>query len=115
MSIILAVRRCAFKLYFQLKIIQVFKLGISSQTNTTYIDEFALVSTLEVPEDRGFVEISQVGHVIALLELGRVDRNDGLRLGRLFLKLNIFIKIGLKVDFVHCHFVKNELLLVTFV
>ena len=32
-----------------------------------------LISGLEVPEDSGLAEESQVGHVLALLELGRVD------------------------------------------
>ena len=38
-----------------------------------YIDELAQVAVLEVPEDRGVVEVREAGHVLAFLELGRVD------------------------------------------
>ena len=37
------------------------------------VDELGLVSGLQVPEDGGVVEVGQVDHVLALLELGRVD------------------------------------------
>ena len=37
-----------------------------------YIDELGLVSGPEVVQDGGLVEVGQVGHVLALLKLGRV-------------------------------------------
>ena len=37
------------------------------------VDHLALVAGLQVPEDRSVIEIGQVDHVLALLELGRVD------------------------------------------
>ena len=37
------------------------------------MDHLGLVAGLQVPEDGGVVEESQVDHVLALLELGRVD------------------------------------------
>jgi hypothetical protein len=43
-----------------------------------------LVASLEVPEDGAIVEEGEVGHVLALLELGRVDLPQ---LGRLELLL----------------------------
>ena len=45
-----------------------------------------LVSGLEIPEDRGVVEEGQVGHVLALLELGRVDLPQLLGFEDFFLK-----------------------------
>ena len=35
-----------------------------------------MVSGPEVVKDRGLVEVGQVGHVLALLKLGRVDLLD---------------------------------------
>jgi hypothetical protein len=35
----------------------------------TYVDEFSLVASLEVVEHGGLVQISQVRHVLTLLEL----------------------------------------------
>merc|ERR1712004_846095 len=40
------------------------------------VDQLGLVAGLQVPEDGRVVEVSQVDHVLALLELGRVDTAD---------------------------------------
>ena len=40
------------------------------------MDKLSLVSGLQVPEDRSVVEVGQVDHVLALLELWRVDASD---------------------------------------
>merc|ERR1711899_31185 len=40
------------------------------------VDQLGLVPGLQVPEHGGVVEVSQVDHVLALLELGRVDTAD---------------------------------------
>ena len=37
------------------------------------MDKLALVTGLQVPEDRGIIEEGQVDHVLNLFELGRVD------------------------------------------
>ena len=37
------------------------------------MDHLGLVASLQVPEDGGVIEEGQVDHVLALLELGRVD------------------------------------------
>ena len=37
------------------------------------VDHLGLVAGLQVPEDRGIVEVGQVDHVLALLKLRRVD------------------------------------------
>ena len=37
------------------------------------MDHLGLVAGLQVPEDRGIVEVGQVDHVLALLKLRRVD------------------------------------------
>ena len=42
----------------------------------THVDKFSLVSGLQVVEDRGLVEVSEVGHILTLLELGRVNLLD---------------------------------------
>merc|ERR1719494_880230 len=40
------------------------------------VDQLGLVPGLQVPEDGGVVEVGQVDHVLALLELGRVDTTN---------------------------------------
>ena len=40
------------------------------------MDELGLVAGLQVPEDGSVVEVGQVDHVLALLELGGVDTAD---------------------------------------
>ena len=50
------------------------------------IDELSLEADLQVVEDRGIVQVSQVSHVLALLELRRVDLSNLLRLEHFFLK-----------------------------
>ena len=52
------------------------------------MDHLSLVAGLQVPEDGGVVEVSQVDHVLALLELGRVDLAQLLGLEDFFLELN---------------------------
>ena len=54
-----------------------------------YVDQLGGVARLQVPEDGRLVEVGQVGHVLALLELGRVDLRDQLALDRLFLQAEI--------------------------
>ena len=44
------------------------------------VDHLGLVAGLQVPEDGGVVEVGQVDHVLALLELGRVHPADELGL-----------------------------------
>ena len=49
------------------------------------VDKLGLVPGFQVVEDGGVVQEGQVGHVVALLELGRVDGPTLLGLERLFL------------------------------
>ena len=49
------------------------------------IDELSLETDLQVMEYRGIVQISQVGHVFALLKLRRVDLTQLLSLEHFFL------------------------------
>ena len=49
------------------------------------VDKLGLVPGFQVVEDGGVIEEGQVGHVVTLLKLGRVDRPTLLRLERLFL------------------------------
>ena len=42
----------------------------------THVDQFCLVSGPQVVEDRGLVEVGEVGHVLTLLKLGRVHLAD---------------------------------------
>jgi len=58
----------------------------------TGIDELGLVANLQVVEDRGIIEKGQVGHVLTLLELGRVDLTNLGRGEDFFLQtLNYFV------------------------
>ena len=40
--------------------------------NKSHIDQFCLVSGPQVVEDRGLIEIGEVGHVLAFLKLRRI-------------------------------------------
>ena len=42
----------------------------------THVDKFGLVSRPQIVEDRGLVEVGEVGHVLTLLKLGRVHLAD---------------------------------------
>jgi len=42
----------------------------------TGVDELGLVTDLQVMEDRAVIEEGQVGHILALLKLGRVDLSN---------------------------------------
>jgi hypothetical protein len=44
----------------------------------TYIDQVRLVSHMEVVDDRGLVQMRELGHVVGLVELGRIDLVDGV-------------------------------------
>merc|ERR1719412_967422 len=50
-------------------------VGVDDNHEKTRVsmDQLALVASLQIPEDRSIVEEGQVDHVLALLELGRVD------------------------------------------
>ena len=60
--------------------------NITKISADTYVDHFGLVARLEVPQHRRLVQVGQVGHVLALLELGRVHLGDLVALEALFLK-----------------------------
>ena len=49
------------------------------------VDQLSLVSGLQVPEDRGFIEKSQVGHILTLLKLWRINLSNFLRFEGFFL------------------------------
>ena len=51
-----------------------------------YINQLALIARFQVPQDRRLIQVGQVGHVLALLKLGRIDLPNQLRLEGLFLK-----------------------------
>jgi hypothetical protein len=53
------------------------------------VDELALVAALQVVEDGSVVEIGQVDHVVALLELRRVHLTDLSRWEGFFLQKKI--------------------------
>merc|ERR1711899_147185 len=53
-------------------------VGVDNHNEETGVgvDQLGLVAGLQVPEDGGVVEVGQVDHVLALLELGRVHTAD---------------------------------------
>ena len=59
--------------------------AISAFTISTFFQPTDLVASLEVPEDGAVIEEGQVGHVLALLKLGRVDLAEVLGLEHLLL------------------------------
>ena len=60
----------------------------------SYIDELGLVSGPQVVEDRGLVEVGQVGHVLALFKLGRVDLLDLVPLEHLLVVTDADLDLG---------------------
>ena len=62
------------------------------------MDHLGLVAGLQIPEDGRVIEEGQVDHVLALLELGRVDpANLGLLVGELL------VSHGLPIWIKFCH------------
>ena len=62
--------------------------SFSRRNILTGVDKLGLVAHLQVVEDRGIVEESQVGHVLAFLKLGRVDLANLGRRKDFFLEKN---------------------------
>ena len=56
------------------------------RSSTTHVDQLLDVSGRQIEEDRGLVQVSQVGHVFAHVELGRVDLANLLLLKHLGLE-----------------------------
>lgn len=46
----------------------------------TYIDQVGLVSHMDIMDHRGFVQVSELCHIVCLVELGRVYFINGLRI-----------------------------------
>ena len=67
------------------------RVNDNTEESRVGIDELSLETDLQVMEDRGIVQVSQVGHVFALLKLGRVDLTQLLSLEHFFLWENIFV------------------------
>ena len=69
-------------------------VGVNDNTEEARVgvDELGLEADLQVVEHRGIIQVSQVGHVLALLKLGRIDLTKFLRLENFFLK-NIHVVI----------------------
>jgi len=57
------------------------------------VDELGFVTDLQVVEDRGIIQESQIGHVLAFLKLGRVDLANLSRWKDFFLQKKISIKL----------------------
>ena len=60
-------------------------LLLETRMNSTYVDELVVVSVLEVPKNSGVIQVSQVRHVLNLLEFRRIDLEDLVLFQRLFL------------------------------
>ena len=67
------------------------RVNDNTEESRVGIDELSLETDLQVMEDRGIIQVSQVGHVFALLKLGRVDLTQLLSLEHFFLWENIFV------------------------
>ena len=64
-------------------------VGVNDNTEEARvgIDQLGLEADLQVVEDRGVIQVSQVGHVLALLKLGRVDLAKFFRFEHFFLSI----------------------------
>ena len=71
------------------RINQIYLVGVDSDTEEARVgvDKLVNISDPQVPEDRGVIEVSQVGHVGAAVELWRVDLTDLVLLPDLLLSL----------------------------
>ena len=58
----------------------------------TYINQLGHISRLQIPEDRGLVEIGQIGDIIELFHLGRVDLLDLAKKIRKFVFRNYILE-----------------------
>ena len=71
------------------RINQIYLVGVDSDTEEARVgvDKLVNISDPQVPEDRGVIEVSQVGHVSATVKLRRVDLADLILLPDLLLSL----------------------------
>ena len=71
------------------KINQIYLVRVDSDTEEARVgvDKLVDISNPQVPQDRGVIEVGQVGHVNAAVELGRVDLSNLVLLPDLFLSL----------------------------
>ena len=73
------------------RINQIYLVGVDSDTEEARVgvDKLVNISDPQVPEDRGVIEVGQVGHVNATVKLGRVDLANHLTLVGLDLRIGI--------------------------
>ena len=55
--------------------------------HVTYIDQICLISHVEVMDYRGFIQMSELCHIVCLVELGRVNFIDSLGINLSLLKI----------------------------
>ena len=69
------------------RINQIYLVGVDSDTEEARVgvDKLVNISDPQVPQDRGVIEVSQVGHVGAAVELGRIDLPNLILLPDFFL------------------------------
>ena len=72
-----------------LRINQIYLVRVDSDTEEARVgvDKLVDISDPQVPQDGGIIEVGQVGHVNAAVELGRVDLSDLVLLPDLLLTL----------------------------
>ena len=72
-----------------LRINQIYLVRVDSDTEEARVgvDKLVDISDPQVPQDGGIIEVGQVGHVNATVELGRVDLSDLVLLPDLLLSL----------------------------
>lgn len=64
------------------KLIGFWPLSIGYWTNQTYVDQFGNVTFTQVVQDRCVVKVCQVGHVLVLLVLRRIELLKDILLDR---------------------------------
>ena len=71
------------------RINQIYLVRVDCDTEETRVgvDKLVDISDPQVPQDGGVIEVGQVGHVNAAVELGRVDLSNLVLLPDLFLSL----------------------------
>ena len=53
------------------------------------VDQLVDISDLQIPENRGVIEIGQIGHILAAVELGGVDLTHLVLLVHLLLQTGV--------------------------
>ena len=53
--------------------------GLTTSAGITYVDQISLVPHVQVVDHRSLIQMGELGHVVCLIEFGRIDFVNALR------------------------------------